>query len=146
MKRIIFLITSLLLVGCYEENFLSIPYIKGNLYSKEDNKPIAGAAIYINRYLLYENSPKGDKQTDKEGYFYVEGLITHKRSSMEKTYCREFFIRKDSIVKILDLDEKRYEKCMDRDTFNLGILYFEDLKSVKLGNYEYEVIEDTITQ
>ena len=65
---------------------------------------------------------------------------------MEKTYCRKFFIRKDSIVKILDLDEERYEKCMDRDTFNLGILYFEDLKSVKLGNYKYEVIEDTLTQ
>lgn len=65
---------------------------------------------------------------------------------MEITYCREFFIRKDSIVKILDLKEKRYKKCMDRDTFNLGILYFEDLKSVKLGNYKYEVIEDTLTQ
>lgn len=146
MKRIIFLITSLLLVSCYEEKFLSIPYMKGNLYSKEDNKPIVGADIYINHYLLYEEPRKGDVQTDKEGYFYVEGLITHKRSSMEKTYCREFFIRKDSIVKILDLKEKRYKKCMDRDTFNLGILYFEDLKSVKLGNYEYEVIEDTLSQ
>ena len=102
--------------------------------------------LYINRYLLYEDSQKGDKQTDKEGYFYIEGLITYERSSMKVTYCREFFIRKDSIVKILDLKEKRYKKCMDRDTFNLGILYFEDLKSVKLGNYEYEVIEDTLSQ
>ena len=145
MKRIIFLITSLLLVSCYEARYLSIPYMKGNLYSKEDNKPIVGADIYINHYLLYQNS-KGDVQTDRDGYFYIEGLITHDRSSMKKTYCREFFIRKDSIVKILDLKEKRYKKCMDRDTFNLGILYFEDLKSVKLGNYKYEVIEDMITQ
>ena len=52
MKKIIFLITSLLLVGCYEENFLSIPYIKGNLYSKEDNKPIAGAAIYKPLFIV----------------------------------------------------------------------------------------------
>ena len=52
MKRIIFLITSLLLVSCYEENFLSIPYIKGNLYSKEDNKPIAGAAIYKPLFIV----------------------------------------------------------------------------------------------
>ncbi|EGD33572.1 hypothetical protein [Capnocytophaga sp. oral taxon 338] len=95
---------------------------------------------------MYEDSQKGDVQTDRDGYFYIEGLITNKRSSMEKTYCRKFFKRKDSIVKILDLDEERYKKCMDRDTFNLGILYLEDLKSVKLGNYKYEVIEDTLTQ
>ncbi|EGD33573.1 hypothetical protein HMPREF9071_1735 [Capnocytophaga sp. oral taxon 338 str. F0234] len=52
MKRIIFLIISLLLVGCYEAKYLSIPYIKGNLYSKEDNKPIAGAAIYKSLFIV----------------------------------------------------------------------------------------------
>ena len=52
MKRIIFLITSLLLVSCYEEKFLSIPYMKGNLYSKEDNKPIVGAAIYKPLFIV----------------------------------------------------------------------------------------------
>ena len=68
MKRIIFLITSLLLVSCYEEKFLSIPYMKGNLYSKEDNKPIVGADIYINHYLYM-------KSLEKEMYKQIRRVI-----------------------------------------------------------------------
>ena len=42
---------------------MSIPYMKGNLYSKEDNKPIVGADIYINHYLFANENVRNRKHT-----------------------------------------------------------------------------------
>lgn len=109
-----------------------MPAVKGKIHSKADNKPMVGAEIFVSKYAI---NNMDTIRTDHNGSFLYNGFFVDNYSdvrSMSTMVQHVFILKKNNTYKYIDV--KKYYNGNDynkRDTIDLGIIYFENLTSVK---------------
>ena len=132
MKIYIYLII-LMLSNCTQKKYIVMPNVKGEIYSKVDNKPITKVKFFVSKYAF--NALADTVKTDNNGYFFYNGIFVDSYSDLRfysTTTQHIFFLEKNKVYKYLDV-KKKYNKddYNKKETIDLGIIYFEDLKSIK---------------
>ncbi|WP_443937009.1 hypothetical protein [Pedobacter sp. MW01-1-1] len=133
MRNIKYLFILLFFISCRNRKYIIIPTVKGKIYSKVDNNPIKGAVFFVSKFAV--NSIIDSVRTDKNGFFVYDGFFVHGHSSLQSMspmVQQVFFIKKNNIYRYIDV-KKYYNKddYYKKDTIDLGIIYFEDLKSIE---------------
>lgn len=109
-----------------------MPNVKGKIYSKVNNKPISNVRIFVSKYAI---NNMDTIRTDHNGYFLYNGFFVDNYSdvrSMLTMVQNVFILKSNQAYKYINV-KKYYNKddYNKRDTIDLGIIYFENLKSVK---------------
>jgi len=131
MKNFLWIFIILLLIGC-SKKYIIMPAVKGKIHSKADNKPMVGAEIFVSKYAI---NNMDTIRTDHNGSFLYNGFFVDNYSdvrSMSTMVQHVFILKKNNTYKYIDV--KKYYNGNDynkRDTIDLGIIYFENLTSVK---------------
>ena len=132
-NKVIFILF-FIIVGCYYgRGYLIRPYVKGYLYSKIDNAPIQNAFIYVDKKLFYAKSPS-NITTDSKGYFFIKGYRDNNRQTMKLMQQFTFDIKSDTLLKVFDISKtKQFQEDIygKKDTFDIGIIYIEDLEEIR---------------
>jgi len=123
----------LMLSNCTQKKYIVMPNVKGEIYSKVDNKPITKVKFFVSKYAV--NALADTVKTDNNGYFFYNGIFVDSYSDLRfysTTTQHIFFLEKNRVYKYLDV-KKKYNKddYNKKETIDLGIIYFEDLKSIK---------------
>ncbi|WPO83653.1 hypothetical protein SD427_04780 [Chryseobacterium sp. JJR-5R] len=131
MKNILCLFILILLSGC-NKKYIIMPNVKGKIYSKVNNKPISNVRIFVSKYAI---NNMDTIRTDHNGSFLYNGFFVDNYSdvrSMSTMVQHVFILKSDQAYKYINV-KKYYNKddYNKRDTIDLGIIYFENLKSVK---------------
>jgi hypothetical protein len=131
MKNLIYFSILLVFASCGKK-YIIMPNVKGKIYSKTDNKPIAGVGIFVSKYAINNIDTV---RTNHSGSFLYDGFFVDDYSdvrSMSTMVQHVFILKNNKNYKYIDV--KKYYNKSDynkTDTIDLGIIYFENLKSVK---------------
>lgn len=127
-----YIIILLFLINCNKRKYIIMPNVKGKIYSKVDNKPIKGVGFFVSKFAI--NRMNDTIKTDTKGEFFYDGFFVDNYSdlrSMSNMVQQVFFLNKGNIYKYIDV-KKSYNKddYNKKDTIDLGIIYFENLKPI----------------
>lgn len=131
MKLLLYFFTIICFLGCTRE-YIVMPNVKGRVYSKVDKKPINGVEFFVSKFAINNFDTI---KTDEKGRFLVFGWFENSHSNVRKyapIVQQVFFLKKDQTYKYINV--KKYYNKEDynkKDTIDLGIVYFEDLKSIE---------------
>lgn len=124
------------LLSCSKKKHIIMPNIKGKIYSKADDKPIKGVGIFVSKFAI--NRMNDTIKTDDNGAFLYNGFFVDNYSDLRSASTmiqQVFYLNNHEIYKYIDV--KRYYNKNDynkKDTIDLGIIYFENLKCIERGS------------
>ncbi|MBF8458417.1 hypothetical protein IV494_14635 [Kaistella sp. G5-32] len=131
-RKIKYLVYSLIftLLNCKNKKNILVRNVKGMIYSKITNKPIQNVKIFGYKYAINNFDTINSR---KDGGFVILGW-----SSTSSDFRRDsrdvssiFLLKNKNEFKFAD-SKKIYkgENYYKKDTIDLGIIYFENLKSI----------------
>lgn len=109
-----------------------MPHLKGKVYSKATNEPLNNVAFTVSKFAI--NVMIDTIKTDRSGSFFYEGFFVSDYGDFRSlsSMIQETFVLKNGTT-YRQIDVVKYYNNPDfyqKDTVDLGTIYFEDLKMI----------------